>query len=133
MKRRIFLSLFACTFAYAALEPSTITLSVNFTGSPSASDVRTSKWIIAQENNRLAALTPPGVPLPSGTAAEIKSSVLICLKGIVVNYMIDSAARADEDAAVKLSQDELRDIHRAISDRLNSGSTAAQILTLIKP
>lgn len=136
MKRKLLIlsTIVAVAFiGYAAVEPSTITLVVNFTGSTSPSDVRTAKWVVAQENARRIALDPASVPLPTGTAAELKSSFLFCLTQVVNNFMRENASRADEDSTARLTQEELRDIHRAITDRLNSGQTPTQIINLIKP
>lgn len=118
---------------YAAVEPSTISFLVNFTGVTSPSDVRTAKWVVAKENVRRAALDPVEAPLSMATPADLKASVLTCLNRIVTNYWIESAAAADADAVARISAESLRDIQRAITDQLNAGLTVDQIITRIKP
>jgi hypothetical protein len=52
---------------------STLAITVNVSN-PDEEDRRAMDLIIARENERRAALVPPGTPLPNSTAAERKSS-----------------------------------------------------------
>lgn len=111
------------------IEPSGITFSVSFTGTPSASDIRTGKWIVARENERRAAMTPPQSALPTSTSAELKASIQTAMAAKITLLMIDHAVLADKDAVDKLDGDVVRDFTRAITDKLNAGKTAAQIVS----
>ena len=82
-----------------------ITLTVDFTGSPTEQDIRGAKRIIRLENERRAAdldengdpLLPP---LPDSTSAELKSSYLGLLEAIITNAHA-SYIKQDDAASVE--------------------------------
>lgn len=53
---------------------STVSITVNVGGAADEADRRTMVYMIGLENARRASLTPTGIPLPSGTAGERRSS-----------------------------------------------------------
>lgn len=107
-----------------------IAISVNFTGTPDAEDQRAARHIIALENARRAALTPPGTPLPTATGADVKASYLAILTGILTSahtsYIAQSVSR--DGVAERFTADELDQIRKNLVDRLNAGESKAAII-----
>lgn len=121
----------ACA-AFAAIAPSAITFTVGYSGSPSASDIRTAKWAIAQENARRKAADPNAVMLTNAPAAALKASYLVVLSNVISNFHIEASVKAADSANSAMTEEQLRDINAAITDKLQSGMTPAQILQLLQ-
>lgn len=60
-----------------------LTFTVDWTGTPDAKDILAASLIVAAENQRRAALTPPLSPLPFGTNQEKSASYKTALAVIV--------------------------------------------------
>jgi len=105
---------------------------LNFTGSPDGNDTRAAKYIIKVENDRRAALDPPGTPLPDATGAEVKSSYLTILIDIISNAHTDYIRQAKEVVNSQLTTQEKQDLFGAVKDRLDSGTSVADLITDIQ-
>lgn len=75
------------------------------------------KYMIGLENERRAALTPPGAPLPFATAAEIKTSYEAVFNAIVQAAHLGHIAAAAENNATA----------RQIREALKNSPTQAQL------
>ena len=99
--------------------------SVTFSGTPDADDVRAARQAIFIENRNRAALNPPGVALPSSTAAEVKASYLTILTAIITDLHQQNILRGKGRDAVqtRMTPAQLDAINANIIDALNSGTT----------
>jgi len=108
---------------------SAITLAVNFSGTPDADDQRALRQLIFMENQRLAALIPPGTPLPSSTGAEAKSSYLSILTSQVTLIHSQNIVNAKSQAiGSRFTNDQIQTIFANLIDQLNAGATPAQVI-----
>jgi hypothetical protein len=119
------------TWSAFAQDPtaSTVTMTVAITGSANPNDIRAFRHKVNLENERRAALTPPGTPLPVSPAAVLRTSYATLLSADIQSghsVVIDQANRAIEQ---ELTQQELGQVRAAIRDRLLAGESKASIIS----
>lgn len=104
-----------------------IVFTVDFTGTPDANDILAARKLIREENARRAALTPPLAALPSGNAAQIKSSALTIVLANLAQWWGSYTAQARNEVA-RLTDAQLEELRAAVNTRLNAGDTFDTIL-----
>lgn len=117
-----------------------IVLSVTFAGTPDAADTAAARLIVAienaritAENVRLAALVPPGTPLPLlpvATPAQLKSSYLSLLTAAATQthvYNIDQASKSPGLKQV-FTDAEIQQIVNNLVARAAGGEATATII-----
>lgn len=107
-----------------------ITFTLDYSGSPDASDILAARHIIFLENQRRSRLTPPGAPLPFANAAQIKASYLGLLLDQITAQHLSNAnlAKGITGLAVRLTQAERDQLFANVTARLNAGETVAAII-----
>lgn len=68
---------------------------VSITGTPTEADKHAAQYAVDTENARRAALDPPGTPLPSGTAIQLRDSYQTILGGVNVDIHAHNLAQSD--------------------------------------
>lgn len=106
-----------------------VIFSLDFTGAPDADDVLAARQIIFLENQRRAALTPPGTPLSTANAAAIKASYLTILLVTVSAAHSSYIAQAKAALNVRFTDAEIQQINQNLITRLNNGEPSASIIT----
>lgn len=108
-----------------------VVYSIDFTGTPDADDVLAARHIIFLENQRRAALTPPGTPLATATPANVKASYLTILLATItsahLSYIQQSKSASGMD--LRFTPAQLETMRGNLVARLNSGEAAATIVT----
>ena len=100
---------------------STVIILANVTGSADEKDRRAMKMLIDQENERRAALDPPGTPLPQSTAPERRASYETVLQPILASAHASYIQQAGE--RVLLS--DLKPLWAAATDAKRAAALAA--------
>lgn len=109
---------------------STVSISVNVTGSMTAADRRAARYIVTSENvARIAAGTNS---LPTSTAAELKASYEAALARIVGDAHKSYIATANKEASKNLTTDQINLLNATVADLLNSGVTPEAIISAVK-
>jgi hypothetical protein len=112
--------------------PAQITTTIN--GTPDGpGEARTFARLIALENERRAALTPPGTPLPARTATELKASMKVILDAQYIPAWL--ASWVGETLALDFREEKTkRDWEAAIATASDTERLAAyQILNPPRP
>jgi len=107
-----------------------ITFTIDFTGTVTADDQLAARHIIFLENQRRAALTPPGTPLPTATALNVRDSYLEVLTATLTSAHVSYIAQAKSasGADVRFTAAGLEAIRANLTARLNAGQTEASII-----
>jgi hypothetical protein len=107
-----------------------VVFTLDFTGAPDADDTLAARQIVFIENQRRAALQPPGTPLATNTSAAVKASYLTILLQTVtsahLSYIAQSKSR--ESLSTRFSDTEVQQITQNLVTRLNNGETSAAII-----
>lgn len=108
-----------------------VAFTIDFTGAPDAEDALGARHIIFLENQRRAALTPPGTPLPFATPAQVKSSYLSVLLATVASAHSSyiQQAKSAQGTALRFTPAQLDTIRGNLVTRLNAGESAASLVT----
>lgn len=104
----------------------TITFTVDFSGAPDADDMLAAKRLVRLENDRRAALVPPGTPLPTGSAAQLKASALTVVLTNLTAWWVSYIAQGRGE--VRFTDSELDQIKTNLNIRLNAGESSASIV-----
>lgn len=107
-----------------------ITLSVDFVGTPDADDILAARHVIFLENQRRAALTVPGTPLPTANAANVRASYLTVLQATVTSAHLSyiQQAKSASGADVRFTAAGLESIRANLVARLNAGESEAALI-----
>jgi len=107
-----------------------VVFTLDYSGSPDPDDVLAARQIIFLENQRRAALTPPGTPLSTANAASIKASYLSILLATVTNAHLNYISQSKSNAGiqVRFTDAELQQINSNLITRLNNGESSASII-----
>jgi hypothetical protein len=108
-----------------------VVFTIDYTGVADADDVLAARQIVFLENQRLAALTPPGTPLPTAPPASLKASYLSVLLTIVTNAHLSYIAQTKSDVGyvARFTLAERTQIAANLVTRLNNGESSASIVT----
>lgn len=106
-----------------------VVFSLNFSGAPDNDDILAARHIIFLENQRRAALTPPGTPLSTADAASIKASYLTILLATVTAAHTSYIAQAKLTLNSRFTDAEIQQITQNLVTRLNNGESSASIIT----
>jgi len=101
---------------------------VTFSGTPDDDDLRAARYLVRIENAKRAAAEPPGTPLATSPAPQLKASVITILSATVDSAWdsyIEQAAR-DEDG---ITADDKRAILANIRKRLDAGEDISAIIS----
>ncbi len=74
---------------------STVVIASQVTGIADEEDRRAFRYVVDQENARLAALNPPGTPLPASTVAERRASYELILQPKLVDWHRSNISESD--------------------------------------
>lgn len=105
-----------------------IVLSTTFSGTPDADDILAAQRLVRKENERRAALIPPGTPLDTSSAANLKASALVVLSALQ-NTSWQSYVEQARNEIERFTQAQLDQIKANLNSRLNAGESAASIVT----
>ena len=130
MKKLILTLVVIAATCLADIEPSALTFTVGASGAPAPSDARAIRYIVNARNAQLLAAGQS--QMPSGTAAELKNSYLQILSVEAKALHGANIAASVSADALKVTDEDLKSIRAAIADKLAGGTTAAQIITLLK-
>ena len=100
-----------------------LSIAVTIGGSPTQDDGRAAKFIVSQENERRAALDPPGAVLPTNTAAALAKSYETVLVATLVS--------AHESYVKQAAESYVTDASRAAAFKSASDSVRSQIDALL--
>lgn len=108
-----------------------ITFSIDFSGSPDSDDVLAGRHVIFLENQRRAALEPPGTPLPTATGANLRDSYLTVLLATITSAHLSyiQQAKSASGADVRFTPEGLEEIRANLMARLNAGETEESIIS----
>lgn len=111
--------------------PSTITFTPpGFTGSASADDVLAANYAIGLENKGITDFLPPGVPLPTDGAANLKASYLTLVTAIITathnKYITD--AKTDTGLFTGFTQAQIEQMKANLLARAQAGEPVASII-----
>lgn len=108
-----------------------ITFTTGFTGTPDADDILAARHIIFLENQRRAALTPPGTPLPTANAVNVRDSYLAVLLATLTSAHLSyiQQAKSASGADVRFTPAALEVIRANLTARLNAGESEESIVT----
>lgn len=108
-----------------------VIFSIDYTGTVDPDDLLAARHIIFLENQRRAALTPPGTPLLFSTGPQIKASYLATLLATVTSAHLSyvQQARSASGMDVRFTPAGLETIRANLVARLNAGETEAQLIT----
>lgn len=98
-----------------------LAIAVTVSGTADESDLRAARFMVAQENARRAALTPPGTPLPTSTGAELRTSYQTVLSAVVVSAH-GSYVKQSSEAALR---NEFKTAFDAATDAQRAAALAA--------
>lgn len=108
-----------------------VVLDVTFTGSPDADDQLAARHIVFLENQRRAALSPPGTQLLFSTPAQLKASYLAVLVTTITSAHVSyiQQAKSAQGAEARFTPAQLEAIRANLVARLNAGESAASLVT----
>lgn len=108
-----------------------VIFSIDYTGTVDPDDLLAARHIIFLENQRRAALTPPGTPLLFSTGPQIKASYLATLLATVTSAHLSyvQQAKSAQGTALRFTPSEIETIHANLVARLNAGESAASLVT----
>jgi hypothetical protein len=107
-----------------------VVFTINFTGTPDADDQLAARQQVELENQRRAALTPPGTPLDVSTGAAVKASYLTVLTAVLTAAHTSYIALAKDTAGLqqRFTSSEIQTIQTNLITRLNAGEAKSQII-----
>lgn len=105
-----------------------IVFAVDYTGTADSDDVLCVTRIVRLENERRAALTPPGTPLATNNAANLKASGITVLNALLTSTWLSFIDQARGET-VRFTSAQVDQIKANLNARLNAGEAAATIVS----
>lgn len=108
-----------------------VTFTIDYSGTVDPDDLLAARHIIFLENQRRAALTPPGTPLLFSTGPQIKASYLATLLATVTSAHLSyvQQAKSAQGTALRFTPAEMEAMYANLVARLNAGESAASLVT----
>lgn len=98
-----------------------LSITVSVSGTATQDDARAARYMVARENERRAALDPPGTPLATSTAAELRASYQTVLGAVVTASHASYVQQSTEHAL----RNEFRQAFEAATDQQRAAALAA--------